>query len=233
MAVILSDTWVLTPQVSQVWGTWGRTSSLWGWRGTGTGFPGRLWSLLLWRYSRPTWTRSYATCCRWPCFGRGVGLDDPQRSLPTPNILWFCEVSTFPFSSLVTQPPGLGPHLPLIHVYLGICFLVKNLSACFHCYSDNFKRTCLPTACDCWKSSDDLMPLQSSCLHPHTKLKPVAARDKSTSWSCHCQLDFTPSRDKVKCWHLMFFLNLFSGIWLNYARFKDHDSKAWFSVIFW
>ena len=25
------------------------------------------------------------------CFGRGVGLDDPQRSLPTPNILWFCE----------------------------------------------------------------------------------------------------------------------------------------------
>jgi len=30
-------------------------------------------------------------CCRWPCFGRRVGLDDPQRSLPTPTILWFCE----------------------------------------------------------------------------------------------------------------------------------------------
>jgi len=30
-------------------------------------------------------------CCRWPCFGRRVGLDDPQRSLPTPNILWFCD----------------------------------------------------------------------------------------------------------------------------------------------
>ena len=28
-------------------------------------------------------------CSRWPCSGRGVGLDDPQRSLPTPNILWF------------------------------------------------------------------------------------------------------------------------------------------------
>jgi len=28
-----------------------------------------------------------AACCRWPCFGRGVGLDDPQRSLPTPTIL--------------------------------------------------------------------------------------------------------------------------------------------------
>ena len=48
--------------------------------------------LLLWRYSRPAWTRSCAACCRWPCFGRGVGLDDPQRSLPTLNILWFCEV---------------------------------------------------------------------------------------------------------------------------------------------
>jgi len=39
----------------------------------------------------PTWTRSCAACCRWPCFGRGVGQDDPQRSLPTLNILWFCE----------------------------------------------------------------------------------------------------------------------------------------------
>jgi len=34
-----------------------------------------LWSLLLWRYSRPAWTRSCAAYyCRWPCFGRGVGL---------------------------------------------------------------------------------------------------------------------------------------------------------------
>jgi len=46
---------------------------------------------LLWRYSRPVWTRSYAACYRWPCFGREVGLDDPQRSLPTPTILWFCD----------------------------------------------------------------------------------------------------------------------------------------------
>ena len=35
---------------------------------------------------------SLFACCRWPCFGRGVGLDDPQRSLPTPNILWFCVI---------------------------------------------------------------------------------------------------------------------------------------------
>ena len=70
---------------------WGRTSSFWGWWSPGTGCPGRLWSLLLWRSSRPAWTRSCAACCKWPCFGRGVGLGDPQRSLPTPNILWFCD----------------------------------------------------------------------------------------------------------------------------------------------
>ena len=75
---------------SSVW-TWGGTSSLWVWRSTGTGCAGRVWSLLLWRYSRPTWTRSCAAYCRWPCLGRGVGLDDPQRSLPTPTILWFCD----------------------------------------------------------------------------------------------------------------------------------------------
>ena len=69
---------------SSIW-TWGRTSSLWGCRSTGTGCPGRLWSLLLWRYSRPAWTRSCA-----PRFGRRVGLDDPRRSLPTPTILWLC-----------------------------------------------------------------------------------------------------------------------------------------------
>jgi len=29
-----------------------------------SGCPGRLWILLLWRYSRPTWKRSCAACCR-------------------------------------------------------------------------------------------------------------------------------------------------------------------------
>ena len=75
---------------SSVW-TWGRTSSLWGWWSTGTGCPEGLWSLFPWRYSKPAWTTSSAACCRWPCFGRGVGLDDPQRSLTTLNILWFCD----------------------------------------------------------------------------------------------------------------------------------------------
>ena len=82
--------WAQT-EAQEVW-TWGRTSSLWGWRSPGTGCPGRLWSLLLWRYSRPTWTLSCAACCRWPFFVRGVGLDDPQRSLPILAILWFCDL---------------------------------------------------------------------------------------------------------------------------------------------
>ena len=71
--------------------TWGRISLLRGWRSTGTGCPERLWSLLLWRYSKPALTRSCAAYCRWPCIGRGVGLGDPQRSPPTLTILWFCD----------------------------------------------------------------------------------------------------------------------------------------------
>ena len=61
---------------------------------TGTGCPGRLWSLLLWRYSILAWTSSCAACCRWPCFSRRIGLDDRQWSLPTPTILWFCDLSS-------------------------------------------------------------------------------------------------------------------------------------------
>ena len=87
-----------------VW-TGGRTSSLWGWWSTGTGCPGKLWSLPLWRYWRPTLRRYCAACCRWPCLGRRVGLDDPQRSLPNPNILWFCDSLTHlsPLSQTNTQ----------------------------------------------------------------------------------------------------------------------------------
>ena len=55
-----------------------------------------LWSLLPWRCSKSTWMKSCAACSRWPCFGRGVGLDDPQRSLPTPTVLSFCETCRRP-----------------------------------------------------------------------------------------------------------------------------------------
>ena len=71
--------------------TWGRTSSLWGWGSTGPCCPERLWSLFLWRYSKPAWMQFCAACSRRPCFGRVAGLDDPQRFLWTPTLLWFCE----------------------------------------------------------------------------------------------------------------------------------------------
>jgi len=104
--------------------TWGRSSSFWGWWSTGTGCPERLWILLLWRYSRPTWTKSSTACCRWPCFSRGVGLDDPQRSLPTLNILWFCDSVQHPLErwwggsaeESAAGPSGTG-HVPQIHVF--------------------------------------------------------------------------------------------------------------------
>ena len=70
----------------------------------GTGCPGRLWSFLLWRYSRPAWTGSCAACCRWPCFSRGVGLDDPQR--------WWCCL-VLPVLSAVC--PGFGQNRVNFH----------------------------------------------------------------------------------------------------------------------
>ena len=55
--------------------------------------------------SRPAWTRSCAACCRWPCFGARVGLDDPQSSLPTPTILWFSD-SVILSMCILLCPPG-------------------------------------------------------------------------------------------------------------------------------
>ena len=97
---------------SSVW-TWGRISSLWGWRSTGTGCPGRLWSLLLWRCSRPAWTRSCAACCGWPCFGRGLDWVTHRGPFQPPPfcdsvILWFCD-------SMLTQPHcGAGWQSPVL-----------------------------------------------------------------------------------------------------------------------
>jgi len=57
-----------------------------------SGCPGMLWSLPLWRYSRPTWTRSYAACCRRPCFDREGWTRWPTEVPSNPYhsvILWF------------------------------------------------------------------------------------------------------------------------------------------------
>jgi len=61
---------------------------LWRWVRIGTGCPQRLWSLHPCRYSKPSWTQSWAAGCRWPCLRMGVGLDDLQRSLPASMILF-------------------------------------------------------------------------------------------------------------------------------------------------
>lgn len=58
-----------------------------------TGCPERLGSLILWRYSKPTWVKSCTTWSRWTCSSRAVWLGGLQRSLPTPAILWFCDLA--------------------------------------------------------------------------------------------------------------------------------------------
>lgn len=49
---------------------------------------------------------SCATSSGWTCFGRGVGLDVLQRSLPTPTTQWFCDSLTR--SKLVPSWPVTG-----------------------------------------------------------------------------------------------------------------------------
>jgi len=64
----------------------------------GPGCPGRLWSLLLWRYSRPTGTRCCAACSGWPCLGRGLGWVTHRGPFQPPP---FCDsVKTFVFPCL-------------------------------------------------------------------------------------------------------------------------------------
>ena len=111
---------------SSVW-TWGRTSSLWGWRSTGTGCPGRLWSLLHWRYSRPAWTRSCAACCRWSCFGRGldwVTHRGPFQPLPfcdsvlIKSVYSFCVQPSLPFlSKLIIHALYVYRHVDTVGCY--------------------------------------------------------------------------------------------------------------------
>ena len=62
-----------------------------------------------------------SACCRWPCFGRGVGLDDPQRSLPTPTILWFCEITSNSGWRLWSERPKTSPFHKLSLQCSGAC----------------------------------------------------------------------------------------------------------------
>ena len=70
----------------------------------------------------PSSKESCAACCRWPCFGRMVGLDEPQRSLPTPTILWFCDSELVGPMSIVLRNVG-----PTQMVSAGVWVLVGSV----------------------------------------------------------------------------------------------------------
>ena len=71
----------------------GRTSTWWGWWSAGTGCPGRLWILLLWRNLRATWTASCTACFRgllWQRSWTRWSLEVPSSPYNS-MILWYCE----------------------------------------------------------------------------------------------------------------------------------------------
>lgn len=51
----------------------------------------RLWSLPPWGYSKANWTRCWIICWRGPCLSKEGGWDYLQSSLPTSNIMGFCD----------------------------------------------------------------------------------------------------------------------------------------------
>jgi len=61
------------------------------WQSSGTGCPERLWSLLLWRHSKPTWTFSCAMYSREPAL---PGRLDSMTSRGPFQPLWFLDSVT-------------------------------------------------------------------------------------------------------------------------------------------
>ena len=110
---------------SSIW-TWEKTSSLWGWQSTGTGCLERLWSLLLWRYSKPSWTRCCATCSSDPALAGG--LDQMISRCPF-QPLPFCDSVHLWLNNL--RCPSL-PALPSVCFYVpvlmcSVWWVVRNL----------------------------------------------------------------------------------------------------------
>jgi len=70
----------------------GRTFLLLKWQNTGTGCATMLWSHLLWRYWRPTWTPTCVTYCRTPAL---AGLLDSMISWGPFQPLQFCDSVIF------------------------------------------------------------------------------------------------------------------------------------------
>jgi len=66
-----------------------KASLFWRWQSNKTSCPERLWSLLLWRYSKPSWMLSCTTYTVEDLLQQGAfGPDDLQRSLAAPTVLW-------------------------------------------------------------------------------------------------------------------------------------------------
>ena len=82
--------------------TWTRERSLlWWWQNTETSCTERLWSLLPWRYSKPSWVLSCATYGREPALAGGWTRWSPE--VPSaPVILWFPS-----FSYIFHFTPGI------------------------------------------------------------------------------------------------------------------------------
>jgi len=76
---------------------------LWVRQSTATNCPERLWSLLLWRYSRPIWTPTCVTYCRVPALASGWTWWSPK--VPISTILRCCELGPTPDSSCFYQWP--------------------------------------------------------------------------------------------------------------------------------
>jgi len=90
------------------------TSSWQEWQSTAAGCPGRLWSLLLWRYSRPVWMPTCATCCREPAmqggWTRSVEVpSSPHNYSVIPWIPGFCCLFTaYAFSKRINLTYSTG-----------------------------------------------------------------------------------------------------------------------------
>ena len=77
------------------------------WQSSGTGCPEGLWSLFLWRYSKPAWMWSCSACSRWPCFSRG--LDYMTHRGPFQPLLFCNSVKSLLSASWLARRDGENP----------------------------------------------------------------------------------------------------------------------------
>ena len=112
--VFFSTTYIMQgPNENYKHQSWGRIYFQWGWQSTGSGCPERLWSLLLWKYSRPIWTSTFATYCGEPALAGGWTWWSPEALyIPYSSVApWFCGWWSTCFQMAVT----------LVDLYKPVC----------------------------------------------------------------------------------------------------------------